>query len=278
MKPLICIAGKNQISVDLVAGCKVDQNSDVVVLPNESDDGSNGWQPSLRHFAIERGIPIVDIDWVMSQSGICFISAEYDRIVRPSRFQTTKLFNIHFSLLPKFRGCNTAIWPILLGEKEHGVTLHVIDPGVDTGPIIDQRSFFIGDRTARELYVRCMAMGSELALHWLPDLISGKLPTTPQPEAGASTYRRSDLDFSMKEIDLGQPVATVLRQIRAFTFPEYQLPTFRGRPIVRAWASVGVDRQPAGTVVPLGSREMRVWANDGALNLSFQDKNARHHR
>ena len=100
----------------------------------------------------------------MAQPDLLFMSVEYDRIIKPALFASSRLYNVHFSLLPKYRGCNTAVWPILNGEAEHGVTLHEIDAGIDSGPIVAQRSFPIDGMTSRQSYGCCLDLGAKLAL------------------------------------------------------------------------------------------------------------------
>lgn len=239
---MLCVAGKSQAAVDVLfgAGRFTDQ---VVCLPNSGDYGTDGWQPSLRKAAKDLGIEIVTLDWAMAQPDLMFMSVEYDRIIKPALFASKRLYNVHFSLLPKYRGCNTAVWPILNGETEHGVTLHEIDAGVDTGPIIAQRAFEIGRMTSRQLYGRCLEMSAALVLEWLPALLTGAYTATPQDESKASTYPRKALDYGLKEIDLSETSEQILRRIRAFTFPEYQRPTYRGQTIF------GAEIAPNGAVV-----------------------------
>jgi methionyl-tRNA formyltransferase len=268
-RTLICVAGKNQVAVDVLTSALGIAGCEVVALPNASDHGEHGWQPSYRASAQRMGVPIVDLQMMENRADLLFLSIEFDQILRPSRFLSRRLFNIHFSLLPKYRGCNTSIWPILNGEEEHGVTLHLIDDGVDTGPIVDQVSFPIENKTARDLYVANMRLGADLVLKWLPRLIADDVPLTSQTESGASTFRRSDLDFRMKEIDLEEPVQTVMRRIRAFTFPEYQLPTFRGRSIIDAAITTVNGTVTPGSVVGCDLNRCVVGAQNGAITLTF---------
>ena len=264
MSATLCIAGKSQAAVDVLNG-SLGLADRVVCLPTRGDDGVDDWQPSLRRAAADRSIEIVSLDWVMAQPDLVFVSIEYDRILRVAGFASRRLFNLHFSLLPKYRGCNTAIWPILNGELEHGVTLHEIDAGIDSGPIVAQRAFPIEHMTSRQLYGRCLEAGAELVLEWLPRLLSGDYVTTPQDEAVATHYPRAALDYGLKEIDLDEPAAIVMRRIRAFTFPEYQHPTFGGRPIVGAESENG--HLPArGSPI----HSVFVAAADGGIRLHLQ--------
>ena len=68
-----------------------------------------------------------------------------------------ELFNFHFSLLPKYRGCHTNFFQIYNGEKYSGVTLHKINNGIDTGPIIDFLKYKISKNTnAYKNYLKLM--------------------------------------------------------------------------------------------------------------------------
>lgn len=70
---------------------------------------------------------------------LIFISLEFDKIVNPDLFKDARLYNIHFSLLPSYKGMYTSAIPILNGEEMVGVTFHEIDKGIDTGNIIAQK-------------------------------------------------------------------------------------------------------------------------------------------
>lgn len=256
MKTALCVAGKSRAAVDVLEAATKLNWARPLCLPNAGDTGQDGWQPSLRSCADRLGVPLISLDQAMAEPDLCFLSVEYDRIVRPKLFASSALFNIHLSLLPKFRGCNTAVWPILQGEVTHGVTLHEIDAGVDTGPIIARRAFPIGpESTARDLYFRCLELGAELAIEFLPKLLSEDYLAIPQSNHGASTYRRSDLDYSQKEIDPRETTEMVMRRIRAFNFPEYQRATFRGVDILAAFPN---DAEGGG---------LRVETADGFVRL-----------
>lgn len=225
----LCIAGKNDIAVQALR--TLAPLYPVIALPNPDDDGVDGWQPSFRRAADALDVPITSLEELYPRHDVTFLSLEYSQIIRPARFATNKLFNVHFSLLPHYRGCNTSIWPILNEETEHGVTLHSIDPGIDTGPIIAQRSFDLLAMTAFESYMRCQSLGLELVLEWIDRLVAGDYDARPQGEG--TTFPRSALDYHWAEIDPTEPPAQIVRRLRAFTFPAFQRPTYRGSPIYR---------------------------------------------
>src|SRR5690606_13123102 len=94
---------------------------------------------------------------------LLFLSLEYDRIIRPEIFKSSKLYNLHFSLLPAYKGVFTSILPILNGERQTGVTLHKIDNGIDTGDIIFQKNIDITeDINSLQLYKRYSDIGYKL--------------------------------------------------------------------------------------------------------------------
>ncbi len=264
----LCIAGKNQVAVDILDRALALPQLEITVLPVKDDSGVDGWQPSLRRAATLAGVEIVTLDWAMAQPDLTFLSLEYDRLIVPDRFRSMRLFNIHFSLLPKLRGCFTSIWPILLDEARHGVTLHWIDAGMDTGPIIDQRSFAIEGMTARQLYFRSMDEGRDLVLEWLERLVWDNPPAFVQDETAASTYRRADLDFGLSAITADLTVDQALARIRAFTFPEYQLPTFAGYRIVAARQASIADALSRGPEFSSDSNMILALVN-GDLELTF---------
>lgn len=132
--------------------------------------------------------------------------------------------NLHPSLLPKYRGRYSNVWAIFNGEKEHGVTLHWMDGGIDTGPIIAQERYEIEEKdTAGDLWQRFEIMGTSLFQKYLEEWIT--LPsntrqgTMPQDEALA--YKCPKGLPNGGEIDWSWDGAKILRFIRAMTHPDY---------------------------------------------------------
>jgi len=93
--------------------------------------------------------------------------------------------NVHFSLLPLYRGAAPANWAIVNGDTETGVTTMFIEPTLDTGPILLQRKSPIGEKeTAPELMARLTEIGGELLRETLTRL--NELTPWPQDDAGAT--------------------------------------------------------------------------------------------
>ena len=145
---IVCIAGKNKCSIEFVKYIsKYIPKKNILILTNKSDKGKNNWQPSLKKYANEKNFQITNLKKLYVIDNLVFISIEYEAIININKFSSKELFNFHFSLLPKYRGCHTNFFQIYKGEKLSGVTLHKIDNGIDTGPIIDQLKFPINKNT-----------------------------------------------------------------------------------------------------------------------------------
>ena len=227
----VVVAGKNQIAVDVLAAViSKYPTAEVVALPNRGDDGRTGWQPSFARFARARGIGLVTLDEAYASADV-FLSVEFDRIVRPDRFRTERVYNIHFSLLPKYRGVFTAIWPVLLGDTEAGVTLHYIHSGIDTGDIIAQRRFPLrASTTSRDVYLMDLEVGTALVIESLAALVSGEPPRAVQQWDGATYNSKTSIDWPRLAVPRHATAHQVSSHIRAFAFREYQLPRIAGLP------------------------------------------------
>ncbi len=116
---MIVIAGKNNIAVhalNYLASCQGINN--LAVVCNKTDKGTDTWQMSLRKKALTLGILELSLSDAEELADV-FISLEFDQIIKTNNFKTSKIFNIHFSLLPKYRGMYTSVWPILNNEKKN---------------------------------------------------------------------------------------------------------------------------------------------------------------
>lgn len=224
----------------------------LVACPNHGDRGYDTWYPSLSKTARTIGLDIVELDSLAAEENLLLLSLEFRRIIKVDRFASKSLFNIHFSKLPKYRGVYMATWPILNGETEAGVTLHLMDEGIDTGPIVDQRHFALPAHvTARSLYEMFMDEAFELFKKNFLRLVYGDYRLVEQDHGEATYYAKDSIDFAQnKKLDLGQPASRVERTARAFYFPEYQLPTFGNQPVRACHIVCGrFSEQPPGTEI-----------------------------
>ena len=166
----VCVAGKNDISVNVLQTLfeKKDKNYELGIICNQNETGKDSWQKSLRFYARKCGIREYTLQEIYQMKELVFFSMEFDQILKPERFIDARFYNIHFSLLPKYRGMYTSALPILYGEKQSGVTLHRIDRGIDTGDIIAQKVIEIGEEdTSRDLYLECIEKGTQLVIEYM---------------------------------------------------------------------------------------------------------------
>jgi len=235
----ICIAGKNQIAINAVQYLLETLNfskEDVLICINKSDKGIDSWQPSFKLFANKNYLKIVSLNELYDIEDLIFISLEFDRIIKTKKFKTDKLFNIHFSLLPAYKGMYTSVLPILNGEEFSGVTLHKINDGIDTGDIIAYKKFKIEiTDTARDLYIKYLEHGINLFKEQINDIISGNYNAKQQNCIGSTYYSKVSIDFNNIKIDLRKTSFQIHNQIRAFIFEEYQLPEINGKKIKKSF-------------------------------------------
>jgi len=270
----IAIAGKNQVAIDgMNAALALGMESPVYCVANRSDDGTDRWQPSFRKCAASSGrVELVDLDDLFDIDDLLFFSLEFDRILKPERFRSAALFNLHFSLLPAYRGMYTSTMPLRNGEAESGVTLHRIDDGIDTGPVVAQRSFpILIDDTARDLYFKYMRAGSRLFRENLDSVLLGNFSQTDQPETGSSYTSRSAIDYGDLKIDMNRTASQVHNQIRAYIFREYQLPAIGGIPIYRSQMTDIRSGEKPGTLSDRTQHTLRLATSDYDLIL-FPDR------
>lgn len=226
---IVCVAGKNKIAID---ACKFLLRNgfgreNLFICCNSTDNGLNGWQPSLRHFATLQGLKVVKLDELYPLDNLIFFSLEFDRIIRPKHFASKELFNIHFSKLPAYKGMFTSVHPLLNSELDSGVTLHRIDRGIDTGDVIAQRSFVITPRMrAIDLYHQYLYEALQLFESNFFDLVNRNYASYPQSASGSSYFSKDSLRFSNPTVDFNATAFQIERWIRAFNFRPFQLPTF----------------------------------------------------
>jgi methionyl-tRNA formyltransferase len=97
------------------------------------------------------------------------------------------ILNIHPSLLPQGRGPEPVFWTLRRGERTTGATVHRMDAGLDTGPIVAQAELAVPEGVrAPELENHLMALGARLVIASLPTLAAGALQARPQPAIGAT--------------------------------------------------------------------------------------------
>ena len=180
------------------------QGAEIIAVVARWDDPSpDQWYPSVTECGNKLGLPVYNprnvnhpdfIAQVKALDPDLMFTAFYPRIYKRKLLEIPPQgsINLHFAPLPRYRGSNPGAWAIINGEKQHGVTMRYMDPNVDSGDIVGQRSVDVSDsETGQTLYDKCERKGLELVRETWPLIESGTVrPTTQQPE-NVIYYRRA---------------------------------------------------------------------------------------
>jgi methionyl-tRNA formyltransferase len=155
------------------------------------------WTKSLTLWSKKNSVEIIDYSLIKNieiASGSIGLSVYFDKIFKTELIKKfERLCNIHNSPLPKYRGVNPINWALKNNEKSHGVTLHIVDKGVDTGDILDQEIFPIDQNMeVSDVYSLCVETGKELLNRNL--FLLSSLEPKKQNNENASYYTKVDFD------------------------------------------------------------------------------------
>ena len=169
-------------------------------------------------------------------------------------------FNIHASLLPRWRGAAPIHRALLAGDAETGITIMQMDAGLDTGPMLAiEKTAIAGDDTAQSLHDRLAAIGAGLIVETLKKIP----PAVPQPADGVTYAHKLSRDDS--PLDWHKPAPDLARQVRALTPWPGCFFRYRDEVIKVIAASTGDNSDlPPGTLL---DRDGRVACGAGSLML-----------
>tara|TARA_B100001123_G_scaffold120778_1_gene140604 strand:- start:2611 stop:3354 length:744 start_codon:yes stop_codon:yes gene_type:complete len=234
----ICIAGKNECAINAIKYLlsKKFKKNKILALPNDTDNSRDGWQPSFKKFAKKNKIKIINLKYLYSLKDLIFFSLEFEKIINIDKFLSKKLFNFHFSLLPKYRGCHTNFYQILNGEKYSGVSLHKIDKGIDTGDIIDQVRFKVRlNDTAYDNYKLLMKYSHILFKKNLIKILKNNFKQKKQRLSRGSYYSRNSVNYKkISKFQMKNHTLKMHNKIRALIFPAFQYPIVNGNKVFRS--------------------------------------------
>jgi methionyl-tRNA formyltransferase len=198
----------------------------VVVTRPDRAKGRSGkpTAPAVKTAAIEWGLPIeqpttsTEIEDVLRRAEADIgVVAAYGRILTRAALETTPagFVNVHFSLLPRWRGAAPVERAILAGDETTGVSLMQIDEGLDTGPVIAVVETPIApDETGGSLSGRLAYLGAMLIDDVVPELLAGRLEAAPQLRIGVTAA--GVLTPSEARIDPSWTASYAERAVRAF--------------------------------------------------------------
>lgn len=192
------------------------------------------------------------------------VVAAFGMILSPTALaQATRGFlNVHFSLLPRWRGAAPVERAIQAGDEITGVTIIEMDEGLDTGPILASRWVSIdADESAGELTDRLALLGADLLAGHLPAYAAGSRKPIPQHREGITYAPRVEVDEAL--LSAATPSVALLRAIRAFS-PRPGARFRRGDETLKVWraAPADVEPLPAGQLKLEGKRLLLGTADD----------------
>jgi methionyl-tRNA formyltransferase len=176
--------------------------------------------------------------------------------------------NVHYSLLPKYRGAAPAAWAIINGEEKSGVTTMFLEEKMDAGPILLQRQISLAaDETAASLQAKLAPIGAELLLETISAVEAGSVAPRIQNEAEA-TYapilKKEDglIDWHLSAAAIERRVRGLAPWPSAFTYLDGAMLKIHRAKVVRTESSA-----PPGEMIKADKDGLWVAAGDGALGL-----------
>jgi len=280
----ILFAGTPEFSVPCLEACRASGAQVVAVYTQPDRPAGRGRKlaPSpVKQAALAAGLPVEQPDTLKSAEAQATLAAyapdlmvvvAYGLILPRKVLAIPRLgcWNVHASLLPRWRGAAPIQRAILAGDAESGVDLMRMEAGLDTGPVLLEKRTPIGpDETGGSLHDRLSMLGAEVLAEGLRRTLAGDtLISTPQPDEGV-TYAHK-LDKAEARLDFTRPAIELERTVRAFD----PWPVAEGEIAgehVRIWAARAIERQhdaPTGSVLAAGREGIELACGEGALRVT----------
>ncbi len=224
----------------------------VVTMPDKpAGRGRQLQQSDVKRFAVERGLPVLQpvslkdeafIEQLRSYQAQLFIVIAF-RMLPEAVWQMPPLgtFNLHASLLPRYRGAAPINWAVMNGDSETGVTTFFLKHEIDTGDIIQQRSCPIDRHDNVEVvYDRLMMMGADMVLETVDAIIAGTVKPIPQDQLLTTGQQPTPAPKIFKDtcrIDWSRPAEEIYNHIRGLS------------PYPAAWTTLENEEGKEATIV-----------------------------
>lgn len=280
----IVFAGTPEFSVPCLAACRASDAELVAAYTQPDRPAGRGRKltPSpVKQAALEAGIPVEQPESLRDPAARERLAAyapdlmvvvAYGLILPRKVLAIPRLgcWNVHASLLPRWRGAAPIQRAILAGDAESGVDLMQMEAGLDTGPVLlERRTPITADDTGGSLHDRLSALGADVLAEGLRRVMAGEtLTATPQAEAGV-TYAHK-LDKAEALLDFTRPAIALERQVRAFDpWPVAEGEIAGER--VRVWAARAIENIPSaapGTLLAASRDGIDIACGHGALRVT----------
>lgn len=191
-------------------------------VPRPAGRGSKLTPTKVAKSARTLGLRLLEAETVRNGEGFealrglkpdALVVVAYGEILTRDILRLATPVNLHFSVLPRWRGAAPVQHAVLAGDPSTGVTVMLMDEGLDTGPILAQRAeSILPEDDAGTLGARLAATGAELLVETLPRL--GEIEPTPQADEEATFAPK--LSRADRSIDWSEPAEAIVRRVRAF--------------------------------------------------------------
>jgi methionyl-tRNA formyltransferase len=225
----VVFMGTPRIAVPTLEALVVD-GQDVVGVVTQPDRpagrGHGLLAPPVKLAALRYGIPVLQPERLRRAEAVESLRAlnpdvivvmAYGQILRPTVLQLPRFgcVNVHPSLLPQYRGVAPINWAILEGQSETGVSIMLMDEGVDSGPVLAQaRARILPDDDAETLGDRLADLGADLLVRTLREWAAGRVTPVPQDSSRATFTRMLRREDGL--VDWNRPAVEIERRLRAF--------------------------------------------------------------
>lgn len=199
----------------------------------------------------------------------------YGELLSPDVLRVARLgsMNLHFSLLPRWRGASPVQHAILAGDPVTGVTVMLMDEGLDTGPVLARGAVPIrSDDDSGSLGERLAWIGAEMVIEVIHAFATGET-VIPSPQGGSSSPSLGPsfapkLEPADRVVDWRQPADAIVRRIRAFAPDPGATTTWKGQDfkLLRA-EETGPREGDPGTVVEVDRDSVTIVAGSGTVRL-----------
>jgi methionyl-tRNA formyltransferase len=276
--PRILFFGYSEVGhtcLDLLVG----RGDNVIGLISHDDHADeNIWFKTPAIVAKEHGIPVFTPEspntreWIARIAAMrpdLVLSVYYRQLICPAILAIPALgaFNMHGSLLPKYRGRVPINWAVLHGEERIGMTLHRMVKRADAGAMIDQEGVAISARdTAEQAFRKVLPCARAVLARQIDRLLAGTATETPQDESAATSFGARTPDDG--RIDWTRPSAEIFNLIRAVTDPYPGAFTEHGGSRLMVWWAEPVPGRTGQAGEILSLDPLVIATGDGALHLT----------
>jgi len=234
----LCFLGTPEIAVTPLRGLVAAGHDIELVVTNADARRGRGKDASpspVKAAALELGLRVshdaadiadaADVADVADSGAELGIVVAYGHILRPNVLDVMPFVNLHFSLLPRWRGAAPVERAILAGDELTGVCVMAVEEGLDTGGVYASATTAVGTKTLQQLWSELSVTGTELLVDWLTTFTGRADLPTAEPQHGEVTHA-AKLTAQDRRLDLAAPAHQQLAVIR----------------LGNAWTEVGAKR------------------------------------